>query len=259
MRLPKLALNLKPSKDSGNTGNTGHSQVSRGLRALPVARNGWPQVATSKASTPDPEKMLPVMPVEKTEWQQLQPTEYGLVASVASVTTPKQSTELTWVDGLAALLQCEPSYLLECCFIDQHDLVEQDGSDLPATARLIRSTWCEPAQESVRHTPDLLTVQGQAYWVGTDPQYLVVTAATASPAWVAARNQYIQHIMACDGCYAPTGRYCNIGADLKAIYEEASEELFTLPPVRASTALAVPSLPLRSMRLFGCKRSSRTG
>jgi len=45
------------------------------------------------------------------------------------------------------------------------------------------------------------------------------SAATATPEWRRARDQYVNHIMACRGCYAPTGRHCTAGADLRAAYD----------------------------------------
>lgn len=47
----------------------------------------------------------------------------------------------------------------------------------------------------------------------------ILTAATASPEWIAARDNYIGHLMACRACYAPTGRYCAAGARLLVLYE----------------------------------------
>jgi hypothetical protein len=52
-----------------------------------------------------------------------------------------------------------------------------------------------------------------------------VSAATATPAWRHARDQYLNHIMACRDCYAPTARYCLPGADLHASYENTPMEL----------------------------------
>lgn len=45
-----------------------------------------------------------------------------------------------------------------------------------------------------------------------------LTAATASPEWRQARDLYINHLMGCRACYAPTGRYCPTGADLRQHY-----------------------------------------
>ncbi|PVZ44015.1 hypothetical protein [Pseudomonas sp. CC120222-01a] len=44
-------------------------------------------------------------------------------------------------------------------------------------------------------------------------------AANATPEWRQARDQYISHVMTCRRCYAPGGRYCLIGADLRATYD----------------------------------------
>lgn len=51
-----------------------------------------------------------------------------------------------------------------------------------------------------------------------------MSAATATPEWRHARDQYLNHIMACRACYAPTARYCLVGVDLRAIYEKTTME-----------------------------------
>ncbi|WP_433738206.1 hypothetical protein [Pseudomonas putida] len=49
-------------------------------------------------------------------------------------------------------------------------------------------------------------------------------AANATPEWRQARDQYINHVMTCRGCYAPGGRYCPVGADLLATYDTTPME-----------------------------------
>lgn len=49
-------------------------------------------------------------------------------------------------------------------------------------------------------------------------------AATATPEWRQARDQYLSHIMVCRSCYAPTARYCLAGADLRAKYDNTAME-----------------------------------
>lgn len=44
------------------------------------------------------------------------------------------------------------------------------------------------------------------------------SAATATPQWRNARDHYLNHIMICRSCYAPTRRHCAAGADLRAAY-----------------------------------------
>ncbi|SDZ15505.1 hypothetical protein SAMN03159453_02601 [Pseudomonas sp. NFIX28] len=50
------------------------------------------------------------------------------------------------------------------------------------------------------------------------------SAATATTEWRRARDQYLNHIMACRGCYAPTGRHCTTGAHLRASYDNTPME-----------------------------------
>ncbi|MBK5415605.1 hypothetical protein [Pseudomonas sp. TH31] len=49
-------------------------------------------------------------------------------------------------------------------------------------------------------------------------------AATATPEWRQARDQYLSHIMVCSSCYAPTGRHCTAGAHLRASYDNTPLE-----------------------------------
>lgn len=55
-------------------------------------------------------------------------------------------------------------------------------------------------------------------------QHPIHTAATAALEWVAARDQYITHLMACRACYAPTGRHCVAGAGLRQQYDQTPME-----------------------------------
>jgi len=56
------------------------------------------------------------------------------------------------------------------------------------------------------------------------PASTYTNAANATPEWRQARNQYINHVMACPSCYAPTGRHCEDGADLRASYDRTPME-----------------------------------
>ncbi|RBH54204.1 MULTISPECIES: hypothetical protein [Pseudomonas] len=57
--------------------------------------------------------------------------------------------------------------------------------------------------------------------VATSPH---ANAATATPEWRQARDQYLSHIMVCRSCYAPTGRHCTAGADLRTKYDSTPME-----------------------------------
>lgn len=50
------------------------------------------------------------------------------------------------------------------------------------------------------------------------------SAATATPEWRHTRDQYLNHIMVCRRCYAPTGRHCTAGAHLRASYDNTPME-----------------------------------
>ncbi|MCT9821651.1 hypothetical protein N0P04_00140 [Pseudomonas veronii] len=51
-------------------------------------------------------------------------------------------------------------------------------------------------------------------------------AATATPEWRQARDQYLNHIMVCRSCYAPNGRHCAAGAHLRASYDATPMEAY---------------------------------
>lgn len=59
---------------------------------------------------------------------------------------------------------------------------------------------------------------GGASEAASEPPYVIRTAATATPEWREARDQYHHHVFACPGCLPPTGRYCQTGAELRAVY-----------------------------------------
>lgn len=52
----------------------------------------------------------------------------------------------------------------------------------------------------------------------TDSPPQILTAATASPDWLRARDQYIDHLMGCQACHAPTGRYCPASTSTRQTY-----------------------------------------
>lgn len=49
-------------------------------------------------------------------------------------------------------------------------------------------------------------------------------AANATAEWRQARDRYISHVMTCRGCYAPAGRHCLIGTELRATYDKTPME-----------------------------------
>ena len=118
---------------------------------------------------------------------------------------------LAWLARVARLLECSPDYLLERGFIDRCDLAELYRHHPAPGMAPIRSNpaGAAPAPEDAATLADR-----------TDqPQHFVQTAATATPEWLAARNAFYNHLMACRACYAPTGNYCPAGAELRAIYD----------------------------------------
>jgi hypothetical protein len=75
-----------------------------------------------------------------------------------------------------------------------------------------------PTAHPINQTPPLALAQDLV----RTPSH--VSADTATPEWCQARDQYLNHIMACPTCYAPTARYCPAGADLRAAYDRIPME-----------------------------------
>jgi ribosomal protein L40E len=44
------------------------------------------------------------------------------------------------------------------------------------------------------------------------------------PEWRQARDRYLNHIMVCRSCYAPSGRHCTAGAHLRTSYDATPME-----------------------------------
>lgn len=59
---------------------------------------------------------------------------------------------------------------------------------------------------------------------GQLPPSTYTNAANATPGWRYTRDQYINHLMACRSCCAPTARHCPAGADLRVAYDRTPME-----------------------------------
>lgn len=101
--------------------------------------------------------------------------------------------------------------------------------------------WLEKAQKCPDDIPTKLTEPGFVGFVSTPsscfqeitsveqkvageegkPSHHIFTAATASPGWRHTRDQYLNHLMVCRACHAPTSRYCPAGTELRADYNVA--------------------------------------
>lgn len=79
-------------------------------------------------------------------------------------------------------------------------------------------------QPSSERSPRTSTpVYGHLPTLGEDPDQsrpFIQTAATSSPEWLAARDAIYHHLMLCRSCYAPTGRHCPAGAELRQRYDQ---------------------------------------
>ena len=117
-----------------------------------------------------------------------------------------------WLAHVACLLECSPGYLLQYGFIDRHDLAEQRRIHPRFVAPLIRSN---PAWGQER--PDIPAPSAPEQ--ENNRARCVLTAVTATPEWCRAYDRYLNHLMLCHACHAPTNRYCVTGAELRQRYD----------------------------------------
>jgi hypothetical protein len=76
-----------------------------------------------------------------------------------------------------------------------------------------------------------------------EPKHIYHSADTASPEWREARDQYHRHLFACLACYAPAGRYCVTGAELRQRYNQTPMETMTQNIVITLAAIASSQAP----------------
>ncbi|MBV2133353.1 hypothetical protein KRX52_11165 [Pseudomonas sp. MAP12] len=141
-----------------------------------------------------------------------------VIAALKAVNEPMPPS--TWLISVARLLDTQPAALLEGKFLQQCDLIELARADAELVAETVRNSpaWIE-------RPPLPEPAVGQFEEAGADRQHTFVTAATASPYWIAARDEYISHLMICHDCYAPRKHYCSLGNDLRQSYDHTPMEV----------------------------------
>lgn len=92
------------------------------------------------------------------------------------------------------------------------------------TLRLVESTSPQAVADAPPAAPAPTPTPAPAAEAVSEPQRIVRTAATATPEWRAARDQYLNHVMTCCACHAPTSRHCPVGAELRATYDTTPME-----------------------------------
>ncbi|WP_312477616.1 hypothetical protein [Stutzerimonas nitrititolerans] len=148
-------------------------------------------------------------------------TESEIVKALAGTLAapePALPPSSIWLARVARLLGTRPAELLEGGHLEQCDLIEQAGIDASVIADHIRSSsaWIERKQRI--ELPVERIIEGEE----GKPQRIIETAATAPSEWHDARNRYHNHVFPCPACHAPTGRYCQTGAQLLALYSAIS-------------------------------------
>jgi hypothetical protein len=145
-------------------------------------------------------------------------------AGLPIVRAPAPAPSNLWLTRVARHLGVRPAELMQMGLLTDDDVTELAGADPAEVAALIRSNpaWINRARPSDHMTQPLQLVTTPQR--GSEPQHLVHTAATASPEWIAARDQYVSHLTACKACYAPKNRYCVTGSELRQRYDAAAME-----------------------------------
>lgn len=128
----------------------------------------------------------------------------GTLAPPAALPPPSS----VWLARVARLLGTHPAELLGGGFLEQHDLVEQAGSDAALVAEKSRGS---PAWINRAAPP-------------ASPVTVMPAAATALSEWLTARDKFYHHLMTCRACHAPAGRYCPSGSDLRQRYNNTPQE-----------------------------------
>lgn len=135
------------------------------------------------------------------------------------LTTPPPESR-AWLDSVAELLGCSTEHLLTRRFIDRDDLREQHTTNPRFAARLIGCNpfWTTPPPAKPANSAANDSSAPETEQQPITPTGYTLTAATALPEWRQARNQYINHLMGCRVCHAPTNRFCATGVDLRQHY-----------------------------------------
>ncbi|WP_348970442.1 hypothetical protein [Pseudomonas atacamensis] len=144
--------------------------------------------------------------------------KFEIIAALSAANDPISPT--AWLSRVARLLGTNPVVLLKRAHLDEHDLVELAGTDAALVADMIRASpaWINRPQRIEQ--PAEVHVAEQL-----EQQHTVQTATTASRAWREADVRYINHLMSCRACHAPTGRYCALGDYLRQRYNDTPMEM----------------------------------
>ena len=113
---------------------------------------------------------------------------------------------------IAALLQADPDQLRALLSADDLDDIAQGRNSLDFMLTYFR----------LMRTNGQLPITAPPAPKRPAPKS-APTAADRAKAWKPAHNAMINHIMACNACYAPRQRYCEQGADLHKAYKRLAE------------------------------------
>jgi len=137
--------------------------------------------------------------------RQSQPTTKAEAGSTSNLPVAQ------WLELLAAVLGCSPNWLLESGRVDADDLAARGR--ISDAARLIRShDWTTPPRPQ------------------SSPPITDTCTTEVAPAWLAARDTYLSHVMACHTCrvHLPkSSAHCPTGGELRARYDHQTPHNIT--------------------------------
>lgn len=138
------------------------------------------------------------------------------LAGIRAAPAISMAPSSAWLARVARLLDTRPAGLLEGGHLEQHDLLELAGTDASQVAETIRTSpaWINRPQRIEQQLERVTGEEGE--------QPIIETATTAAARWREARDRYHNHIFPCPACHAPTDRYCQTGAELRATYNATS-------------------------------------
>lgn len=108
---------------------------------------------------------------------------------------------------------------------DSLEIVDATSGQQPHPPTVLRMKAGNPAWIDRAQPPDHMAQTLQLVdQLDYEPRHLIRSAVTASSEWLLVRDSYINHLMSCRACHAPTGRCCAAGAALRQHYDQTPME-----------------------------------
>lgn len=143
-----------------------------------------------------------------------------------AVITELEHLQQQWLARVASLLRIEVKDLLNAELVARCDPMKHWHTDPALAAKSIR--------DSHPGTLSRLAATAQPTVAPRQCPPPRASRPQPSPEWLAARNQYIDHLMTCRACHAPTSRHCATGQTLREQYDNTPESSVVVTSERRS-------------------------